>query len=380
MKGKRSRRIILKNRRRAIGFGVGVEFQREANELSREDEFKDFDTFARASGPAETSEPLRRFAADELVACEKCSRSNAPTRTNCLYCGEPLPVTERSASLRRPALKRLEEWEQGFSVVMLPRGGEELSPEDISDAASLLRLDAERLGEIVGSRRALPLVRATSDEDAALFVKRIGALGIRAEVFADVILEKQPERVRAFALNEDALVCWTSPEEEPSCLSWTEIALIVVGRVVTRRVEVEQRQAKLSNRSRVVDTRELTSDEAVLDIYTQGGDGFRVLADGFDYSCLGAGKRLLARENFDALAAALRERSPSAVFDDEHTRLRTLLSAAWPPSERTGSSGLRRERTGRFNTESVTTISNETQFTRYARLRLQLLLRARKES
>jgi hypothetical protein len=57
-----------------------------------------------------------------------------------------------------------------------------------------------------------------------------------------------------------------------------------------------------------------------------------------------------------------------------------LLAAAWPPSERTGS-GLRRERTGRLNTESVTTISNETQFTRYARLRLQLALRARaKES
>lgn len=296
-----------------------------------------------------------------------------------MYCGEPLPITERSASLRRPALKKLEEWEQGFSVVMLPAGGEKLSPEEIADAAALLRLDAERLGEIVASHRAMPLVRATSDEDAALFAKRLGALGIKTEVFADEILESQPERVRALALNEDSLVCWTSPDKEPRRLGWAEVAFLVVGRIVTRRVEVEQRQTKLGSRSRVVDTRELTADEAVLDIYTQGGDGFRVMAEGFDYSCLDAGKRLLARENFDALAAALRVRAPSAVFDEDYVRLRTLLSAAWPPAERKGSSGLRRERTGRFNTESVTTVSNETQFTRYARLRLQLALRAREK-
>jgi hypothetical protein len=349
--------------------------------LPREDEFTDFDAFARANVAAGAGEPPRRFAADELVACEKCSRPNAPTRMNCLYCGTPLPVTEQSESLRRPALKKLEEWEHGFSVVIHPRGGEELLPEEIAEAASLLKLDPERLGEIIASRRALPLVRANTEEGAAVFVKRLGALGIKAEVFADEILEKQPERVRALALNEDALVCWTSPEEEPRRLGWTEVVLLVVGRVVTRRVEIEQRQTKLSSRSRVVDTRELTADEAVLDIYTQACEGFRVMADGFDYSCLGAGKRLLARDNFSALVAALRERAPSAVFDDEYARKRALLNAAWPPSEHTGSSGLRRERTGRLNTESVTTTSNETQFTRYARLRLQLALRARaKES
>ncbi|HZT61471.1 MAG TPA: hypothetical protein VFA21_22890 [Pyrinomonadaceae bacterium] len=349
-------------------------------ELPREDEFTDFEAFSSVSATAEAGKPLRRFAADELVACEKCSRANAPTRVNCLYCGAPLPVTELSATLRRPALKNLEEWEQGFSVVFVPRGGVEPSPEDISEAASLLRLEAERLAEIVAARRALPLVRAASEEDAALFVGRLGALGIKSEIFSDEILEKQPERVRALALNEDALVCWTSPEEEPRRVGWAEVALLVAGRVVTRRVEVEQRQAKLGSRGRVVDTRELTADESVLDFYAQTGDGFRVMADGFDYSCLGAGKRLLARENFGVLVHALRERAPSAIFDEEYTGLRALLSAAWPPSERTGS-GLRRDRPGRLNTESVTTVSNETQFTRYARLRLRLALRARaKES
>ncbi|HEX8117278.1 MAG TPA: hypothetical protein VF521_08400, partial [Pyrinomonadaceae bacterium] len=69
----------------------------------------------------------------------------------------------------------------------------------------------------------------------------------------------------------------------------------------------------------------------------------------------------------------------SAAYDEEYARLRPQLSDVWPSAERTESLGLRRERPGRFNQEAATTVSNETQFTRYARLRHLLLLRARAE-
>ena len=345
--------------------------------MPREDEFKAFGDLAQE--PSEASAAPRRFTVEELVACDECARANAPTRMNCLYCGARLPVTEQNAALRRPVLKKLEEWERGFNVVMLPRARAELSPEEIAEAASLLRLDASRLTEMIESRRALPLARTSSTEEAELISKRLGALGLAVEVFADEVLSKQPARVRALALDDDALVCQEGPDAEPRRLRWSEIALFVTGRVVTKRVEVAERQAKLSNRSRIVEARELATDEAVLDIYAidETEEGFRVMADGFDYSCLGAAKRLLARDNFNALVEALRERAPHAAFDDEYARLRGLLSAAWPPSERTGSLGVRRERAGRYNTEAVTTVSNETQFTRYARLRRVLALRGR---
>lgn len=344
--------------------------------MAREDEFKAFEKFMRAGEPAEPTGVARRFTADEMVACAKCRRANAPTRMNCLYCGETLPVTERNAELRRPALKELEEWERGFNVVMLPRG--ELPREAVAGAAALVRLDAEKLAEIVASCRAIPLARVASTEEAELVVRRLAGLGIESEIFADEILERQPERVRALALNDDALVCWSSLDAEPRRVAWSEITLLAVGRIVTRRIEVEQRQAKLGGQTRVVDTRELSTDESALDIHTsRDGEAFRVLAGGFDYSCLGAGKRLLARENFDALVAALRSRATRAASDDEYARLRGLLSSAWPPDEHTGSSGLRRERTGRMNTEAVTVVSNETQFTRYSRLRGRLAARGR---
>lgn len=348
--------------------------------MPREDEFPAFDELDGRPGVSDAPRP---FTSEQMVACEECLRANAPTRMNCLYCDAPLPATEQSAALRRPVLKKLEEWEQGFNVVMIARGGGGLTTEAVEEAASLLRLDVERLREIVGAVRALPLARASSLEEAELVVRRLAPLGLAAEVFTDEALASQPRRVRALDFQEDALVCRTGLDAEEHRVSWSEIALFATGRVVTRRVEIAERKTKLGSRSEMVDARELAADEAVLDLYaaSQGeAAGFRIKSGGFDYSCLGEGKRLLVAENFKTLVEVLRARAPSADFDDEYTRLRPLLSDVWPPVEHTESLGLRRERAGRFNTEAVTTVSNERQFTRYARLRSCLALRARAKS
>jgi hypothetical protein len=344
--------------------------------LSRED---GFDELTEHELSDERAAP-RRFTPEQLVACERCLRANAPTRMNCLYCGAPLPATAESAKLRRPVLKKLEEWEQGFNVVLPARGKSVLTPEAIAEAASLLRLDPSLLGEITETQRAMPVARAASVEEAGLVVSRLASLGLAAEVFADQLLAKQPTRVRALTLDEDVLVCWPKLDAEPRRVAWPELSLLVRGRVVTRRVEVEERRGKMKGRGEIVGTREIAGDEAVLDIHaaSETDDGcFRVMADNFDYSCLGADKRLLARENFVTLVETLRVRAPSAGYDDEYASARALLSTVWPPAERTESLGLRRERPGRFNTEAATVVTNEAQFTRYSSLRRHLALRGR---
>jgi len=346
--------------------------------LAREEESNtfDFNEDSRESSSAQRAQ--RPFEPGELVACDRCSRPNAPTRMNCLYCGAQLPVTERSAPLRRPALRRLEEWEQGFNVVLHPPSSKP-AHETIEELAALLRLDAARLSELINSGTTLPVARASSNEEAELIVGRLKARGLEAEVFDDDSLARTPVRVRALGFDADALVLMTTAEAAPVGVSWDRLALLVVGRVVTRRVEMEERPSKLSGRGRLTDAREVASDEAVLDIYTSDAacEGFRVMADGFDYSCLGAGKGLLARDNFKTLVAELRARAARASLDEDYARLRGLLAAAWPPAERNESGGLRRDRPGRLNTESVTVVSNETQFTRYARMRRLLALRAK---
>ena len=342
--------------------------------MPREDELMGFDD-AEAS---HAHGAPRRFEPEELVACDECLRANAPTRMNCLYCGAPLPLTEQSATLRRPALRKLEEWEQGFNVVLHPPCVK-AAPETIEEIASLLRLDAARLSEIVESGTTLPVARAASGEEAELIVSRLKARGLEAEVFNDDALARTPTRVRALAFDREALVLRTTAEAEPARVAWEDVALLVVGRIVTRRVELEERPSKLAGRGKLLDAREVASDEEVLDIYTleEGREAFRVMADGFDYSCLGEDKGLLARDNFKRLVTALRERATRATLDEEYARLRGALTSVWPPAERNESGGLRRDRPGRLSTESVTVVSNESQFTRYARLRWRLATRAK---
>lgn len=343
--------------------------------MAREDELSEM---IEASAP-------RPFDPDEMVACESCVRANPPTRVHCLYCGATLPVTERSARLRRPALKRLEEWETGFNVILHPPAGEG-GPEDVSaELSAWLRTEPGFVRECVAERRALPLARVGSREEAELIVARFAACGLRSETLTDedLLMREPPRRVRALELTDEALVGTGLPGEEPRRVAWSEVGLLVTGRVVRKRVEVEERREKSRRNGEVVDARELTADEAVLDLYPTSEHeraGWRVLADSFDYTCLGARKSLLARENFTTLVRLLRERATGAVFDDDYARLRRLLAAAWPPAERDDTLGFRRERAGRYHTGAVTAVSNESQFTRYGRLAQHLARRARDRS
>jgi hypothetical protein len=92
------------------------------------------------------------------------------------------------------------------------------------------------------------------------------------------------------------------------------------------------------------------------------------MAENFDYSCLGAAKSLTAAENFKRLVETLRERAPRAVYDDSYRSVRHSLKFAWPLAEQTEAGSLKRIRPGRYNAEAVTSVTNETQFTRYGRL------------
>ena len=323
----------------------------------------------------------RGFTREQMVACEKCQRANPPTRMNCLYCGAALPANEATAALRRPVLRQLETWEQGFNVVLLPSAAESSVASGVaasvgaafSEAASLLRLEPERVSEIASARKPLPLARVASREEASLVVERLRASGLQVETVADELLAvetQQPTRIRRLEFADDVLTGWSGAGDEAHVLAWTEIESLVSGRLFTKRIEMEERRTRLGMEKETVDAREMTDDAGVVEIFGRRGEvDWRIISDSFDYSCLGQRKSLLARENFVTLGEMLRARAASAAFDDDYTRLRHLLAAAWPLAEHTESRGLRRERPGKFNVEAATIVSNETQWTRYARLR-----------
>ncbi|HEX8180542.1 MAG TPA: hypothetical protein VF525_13425 [Pyrinomonadaceae bacterium] len=344
---------------------------------SDEEEWADVD----AVGPLSAA---RAFAPAELVACPACARTNAPTRMRCLYCGAALPANVGAQDLRRPALRALEAGELGFNVVLLPRAetAPELAPAALAEAARLLRVEPEQLQRTLAARTHLPLARTSLYEEAALIESKLTALGLTVEIMADEVLAvetRPPQRVRRLAFGDEALTAWPSAESAALCVAWSEIALLVVGRINRRQIEVEERRRRRAD-GEVVETREFYADEGVLDLYmNQPLVNWRIKAEGFDYTCLGAHKSLLAAENFARLYAALRTRAVNAVCDELYASLRPLLQTAWPATEQT-SSGLRRERPGRMNTEAITNVSNEMQFTRYGRLRQHFRLRPRTDT
>ncbi|HEX5702642.1 MAG TPA: hypothetical protein VFX97_05445 [Pyrinomonadaceae bacterium] len=146
---------------------------------------------------------------------------------------------------------------------------------------------------------------------------------------------------------------------------WNDVVLIVLGRLFFTTTEVEQKRDKSKQ---VLDERQLTSDEAVLDIYSRADEtGWRIRAGSFDFSCLGAEKKPIAFENFRALTEVLRRNSPHAVGDDSYVRMRIALNKVWPLEARASASEKRRTLVREINA-TATISDNEFQFTRYSRL------------
>jgi hypothetical protein len=315
-----------------------------------------------------------------MLKCAACLRANAPTRTSCLYCGGALPVSTAGANLQRPTLRPLEKWERGYNTILAPhQAGVRLDEESLREIAGLLRLDASDLERILETDEALPLSRSAAFDEASLIAQRLGALGLRALTVSDEDLREEaltPKRIRAAELREETLVLHPTGGGEAHSLTWSGVRLLVAGRLMVRKVASEERQGRRKGGSEqeVVNTSETYADEAVLDIYSASG-GWRIAANHFDFSCVGQQKSLIAAENFQTLASILRARASQATYDDSFTRVRRALACVWKPEQNVESRGLKRERPGKYSTETLTTSDNEMQFTRYALLRHYLLSR-----
>src|SRR5690242_18104252 len=113
-----------------------------------------------------------------IIRCEECLRANPPTRINCLYCSVPLPVTESSARLRKPILRRPDKHELAYNTIVLPAAAP-LSHETLEHAAEVLRLKQEELERILSEGVPLPVAHTASREEAELVADRLQELGLR---------------------------------------------------------------------------------------------------------------------------------------------------------------------------------------------------------
>ena len=326
-------------------------------------------------GPVEPSEP-QGFSAEQMIRCEECLRANPPTRVSCLYCVAPLPLTETSARLIKPVLRPPEKHQLGYNNILLP-DDQAVADSVIAGAAALLKLSAENVRQVMSQNVALPVARTASREESELVTERLRDLGLQCLTVSDDDLElsfsENPvRRVRSMMFDDVSLIIQQAGAAERTKVSWSDIRLILMGRLFETRLEITERMTRKTE-NEIIDTSEFFRDEDVIDFYTaEQSSTWRIGANGFDFSCLGREKALVVNENLGKLRALIIEKSANAQVDDSYARVRNLLELAWTTQPETQSSGWRRERPGKLSVGVSTIRSNETQFTRYSRLRYYL--------
>jgi hypothetical protein len=330
---------------------------------------KDNENILPFTGPIEPSEP-QGFAPDQMIRCEECLRANPPTRVACLYCSATLPMTEAAARLRKPVLRPPEKHQPGYNSILLPSA--EPTAEVLSQVADLLKLSAESLQRIVAEKVPLPVACTASREEAELVFTRLRDLGVETITLSDDELgasETSIKRIKAMSFDDRVLTLQQAGTREQAEVQLDDVVLIVTGRLFVKRVEIQERKTRRAE-NEIVQSSEFSSDTAVLDFYTgTHSQTWRVSADGFDFSCLGSRKTLIANENIVKLVDVLVANSANARVDDSYRELRRTLDLVWASQQETQSSGWRRERPGKLSVGVATSNSNESQFTRYSRMR-----------
>ena len=281
-------------------------------------------------------------------------------------------MTEASARLRKPVLRPPEKHQLGYNNILLPLD-QAATEEMISEAAKLLKLSAENVQQLMSVSVPMPVARTASREEAELVTERLRDLGLSCLTLSDEDLgsDNVVKRVRSMAFDDDRLMIHQTGAATEA--AWADIVLIVPGRLFETRLEIKERKTRKPE-NEILDTSEFFRDETIIDFYVAGDSStWRVSAGGFDFSCLGREKALVANENIGKLQRVITSKAVNAKFDDSYAWVRNLLELAWGIQAETQSSGWRREAPGKLSVGIATTRSNENQFTRYSRLRYVLM-------
>jgi len=312
------------------------------------------------------------FDPQEMLTCGGCERNNPPNRLSCIYCGSELDVRIEDAALIKTNRRKLELWERGFNIIVRERTAEKTSNDKI---AGLLSLDTADIASILEIGTPLPISRVESEKEAVIIVNSLMSLGLRCLVVRDDDLsaDKLPKRLSKIDDLDNSFAFKDFNTGNLTQIAKTDVALIVPGILTSGKVD------SLENKRRGKETKILAEtttadDEAVLDIYSrEDSNGFRVRLAGFDFSCLGEEKGLLAADNIKALVEFLKERSPNTKVVSDYSAIKNVLGVVWAIESRKDSKGLLRAGFGKTEFGAVATTNNLNQFTKYSRLQWHLL-------
>lgn len=312
------------------------------------------------------------FRPSQMVPCRGCSRQNPPNRATCVYCGHELAIAD-VASLQI-SNQQLEPWENGWNIVLLPNLNDPRP--NVAMVASIVSNAAEQLDSIIDAAVPLPVARVSTEAEAIAASRKLSGLGLDCRTVPDVELDagSPPVRLKGLDFTADRLAVTDFNTGTVTNVPWSDLALLVTGTLLTSRTDALEKKRRRDKPIKLIDETTTSSDAAVLDIYSRRDpQGWRIHLAGFDFSCLGDDKSLLAVENLRRLVTILKERAPHVRVVSNYSNISHALDNIWPLESRKDAQGLQRAGFGKVEFGSVELSNNTTQFTKYSRLQWHLL-------
>jgi hypothetical protein len=304
-----------------------------------------------------------------MIGCEACERMNPPNRLKCIYCGKALAIAVKDAASIKPTWRKLELWERGYNLITRER----LPQPDVAGAASFLLVEPDSVSAILDAGTPLPMARVESEKEATIVQDRLSQFGIACSVVsdADLAADKPPVRLSSVEFLEGRLALTDFNTGERNEIDAAEFRLFVTGMICVDRVDSIEKKRR-GGKTRLIDETATASDEMLLDLYACDKIGYRVHLAGFDFSCLGEDKGLLAGENLRRLIVRLAEHLPNAKLVTDYPSVKHVLDHVWEMEARKHSKGLQRAGFGKVEFGSTASSNNINQFTKYSRLQWHL--------
>ena len=310
------------------------------------------------------------YRPEEMISCTKCDRDNPPNRLECLYCGVKLELSQEQRKNLRPILRKTDTWKNAINLIFVSKHSN-LTEDDLKEIAKMTRLEMEMVTAIIDYGKPLPLARSEQNEKIEIVSARLSEFGVESVLVPDSVLDVNlpPKRLRKIEFKDGVVEFGLFNSGEVRKLRPDELRLIVTGALFERRVESSEKQLR-KKENKILEMAETSIDEMLIDIYDrENADGYRISANGFDFSGLGSAKGMIANENIKMIVEKLCEFSSEVELDEDYLRLRAVLSGIWEIDEQIDSKGLNRKGLGGYKRTTVTTTDNLKQFTKYSRLR-----------
>lgn len=269
-----------------------------------------------------------------------------------------------------PPQRNIDTSELAFNTVLEP-ANPVLHETAVAALAAALKIEREEAEIFLQATRPVPVARSHNRREAEMIASLVTTCGLVARVVADEDLRLETELVRARRIERREGEIQVHHIGGAMTLAVTEIKLMVMGALRSVRVDyTESGSARPGQQVNILDTAEFRSNEMLLDVYAESIErSFRLRSDAFDYSGLVWPLSFRADVNFQAAITALRSCAPQAVFDDDFTKLKSVLARAWPERTRNEAQGIKRAGLSyRPVAKSSVVSDNRNQFERYSRL------------